>query len=321
MISLPDACRHVLEHNLAIDPGESVVIVSDGTRPQFVSAFERGARALEARVSIVEIPEPEYNGQEPPADAATAMRKANVVLMPLARSLSWTVARREATAAGARIASMPYITEEIALRTFPVDYRPIRERANEWCDRLDRGMSVHITTASGTDLTLGIDDREAHGRKGGIYRSPGHWGNLPCGEAFIAPVEGSAHGVYVVDASQAGVGKVEQPIRITVENGLAVRIEGGADATKLDETLRRVNDPRAYNIAELGIGCNHAARIIGVTLEDEKALDTCHIALGRNDLFGGTVDVGIHLDGIVRRPRIRIDNEDYSGSDCREEAV
>ena len=88
MTSLSEACRRVLEHNLALAPGESVVIVSDGTRAEFVSAFEQGVRALDARVSIVEIPEPEYNGQEPPSEAAAAMRDADVVLMPVGRSLS-----------------------------------------------------------------------------------------------------------------------------------------------------------------------------------------------------------------------------------------
>jgi leucyl aminopeptidase (aminopeptidase T) len=209
---------------------------------------------------------------------------------------------------------MPHITVEIALRTLAIDYEPIRERANTLCDRLDAASEVRVRTAAGTDLTFGIEGRESHGRKGGIYRRPGQWGNLPCGEAFIAPLEGTARGVYVVDASHAGVGRLDGPIRITVEDGGAMSIEGGRSATRLDDTLRSIGDRRAYNIAEFGIGCNPAARITGVTLEDEKALGTCHIALGGNHLFGGTVDVGIHLDGILRAPTIVIDGRELDVS-------
>lgn len=307
------ACHHTLRHNLALEPGESVLIVNDGTRSGIAASFEDAARSFTERVETLRIPMADHNGQEPPVETASRMRDADVALLVGEHSLSWTRARRDATTAGARVASMPHITEEIALRTLPIDYEPIRERVNGLCDRLDAAREVRVRTAAGTDLTFSVEGREAHGRKGGIYRRPGQWGNLPCGEAFIAPLEGTARGVYVVDASHAGVGRLAKPIRITVEEGRAVRVEGGPEARRLDETLRSVGDPRAYNVAEFGIGCNPAARITGVTLEDEKALGTCHVALGRNDLFGGTVEVGIHLDGILRAPTILIDGRGIDG--------
>jgi leucyl aminopeptidase (aminopeptidase T) len=308
------ACHHTLRHNLALGPDESVLIVNDGTRSGIVASFEEAARALTERVETLRMPMADHNGQEPPAGAASRMRAAGVVLLIGEHSLSWTRARRDATAAGARIASMPHITEEIALRTLPIDYEPIRERVNGLCDRLDAAREVSVRTAAGTDLAFSVEGREAHGRKGGLYRRPGQWGNLPCGEAFIAPLEGTARGVYVVDASHAGVGRLGEPIRITVEDGYAVNVAGGPQARRLDETLASVGDPRAYNVAEFGIGCNPSAQITGVTLEDEKALGTCHLALGRNDLFGGTVDVGIHVDGILRAPTILVDGSELDNS-------
>jgi leucyl aminopeptidase (aminopeptidase T) len=287
-----------------------VLVVTDGTCDEIAEAFRRAALALASSVDIAVIPVAERNGQEPPAGVARRMRSAHVVLMPVARSLSWTRARMDATDAGARIASMGNIDAGIILRTFTLDYDRIRRRVNALCDLLDAAKKVRVTSALGTDLVFDAGGREAHGRKGGVYCEPGHWGNLPCGEAFIAPVEGTASGVYVVDASHAGVGKLETPVRVTVESGRAVGIEGRSEATSLRGILGGVGDDRAFNIAEFGIGCNDGAQITGVTLEDEKVLGTCHVALGHNAFFGGSVEVGVHVDGVIRSPTVALDGRE-----------
>lgn len=304
--ALTQACRRALEGNLGLQDGERVLVVSDASRGSIGDAFVRAACEITPRVVRCTIPIAGRNGEEPPLTVALSMAAADVVVMPLARSLSWTGARSEATRAGARVASMPGISEEIILRTFGIDYEPVRARANRLCDLLDAGREVRVRGALGTDLRLGIAGRTAHGRKGGIYRRPGEWGNLPCGEAFIAPVEGTAQGVYVVDASHGGVGKLETPLSMTVRDGRVVDLNGGA-APRLRSLLDSVGDPQAYGVAELGIGCNHGARLSGVTLEDEKVLGTCHIAVGSNAFFGGNVSVGIHLDGVLRSPSLWID--------------
>lgn len=302
-----EACLHALHNNLALRPGERVLVVSDRSTARIGNAFAAAARRITRSVEHCRIPVAPRHGEEPPPDTARAMAGADVVVMPLATSLSWTHARAAATQAGARVASMPAITEEIILRTFCVDYTAVRNRVNRVCDLLDAGNEVRVRSAAGTDLVLSISGRMAHGRKGGIYRWPGEWGNLPCGEAFIAPVEGSAEGVYVVDASMSGFGRVDMPVRLVLRHGQLVEIEGGKAAARLRSLLDAAGDKRAYNVAELGIGCNHGARLSGVTLEDEKVLGTCHIALGNNVFFGGRVDVAAHLDGVLHCPSIWID--------------
>lgn len=306
---LVHACTHALKHNLDVQSHESVLIVTDANKREIADAFEQAAQQFSKQIERIEIAIPEFNGQEPEAAVAQKMKQADVVLMPTTKSLSWTRARSQATENGARVASMTRITEEIILRTFPVDYRSIRERANRICDLLDGASQVAVKTEVGTDLTFSIAGRIGHGRKGGIYTKPGHWGNLPCGEAFIAPLEGTANGVYLVDASHAGVGRLEAPIEITVENGMAVNFEGGAQARQLQEMLQAVDDRNAFNIAEFGIGCNDKARICGITLEDEKVLGTCHIALGNNAHFDGKIDVGVHVDGVITNPTILFDEQ------------
>jgi len=93
-------------------------------------------------------------------------------------------------------------------------------------------------------------------------------------------------------------------------------IEGGREASRLAALLEEVNNGDAYRIAELGIGCNDRASICGITLEDEKVLGTCHIAVGSNALFGGTTVVDIHLDGVLTLPTIHFDEQKIIEDGC-----
>ena len=65
----------------------------------------------------------------------------------------------------------------------------------------------------------------------------------------------------------------------------------------------------ARNIAEFGIGTNDSAKLSGVLLEDEKVMGTVHLALGNNITMGGTFNVPIHLDGIIKKPTVYLDGK------------
>ncbi|MDP6642328.1 MAG: hypothetical protein QGF74_03045 [Candidatus Nanoarchaeia archaeon] len=52
------------------------------------------------------------------------------------------------------------------------------------------------------------------------------------------------------------------------------------------------------------------AKVTGKILEDEKVMGTCHIALGSSLGFGGKVKVPIHLDGVIKKPTIFVDDEE-----------
>jgi len=52
--------------------------------------------------------------------------------------------------------------------------------------------------------------------------------------------------------------------------------------------------------------------MIGVVLEDEKVRGTAHIALGDNSTIGGNVVAGVHLDAIIRKPRVFADGHEIN---------
>jgi len=255
---------------------------------------------------LVEIIPRRSNGEEPPPEVAALMATADVVLCPTSKSLTHTDARRAASARGARIGTLPGVTEEVMVRCMSADYHQIAARTERLCRALEVTDTVRVTAPAGTDVVMPIKGRQAHASSG-LFREKGQWGNLPTGEAYLAPLEGQSSGVVVVDGSMAGVGLVREPIRITVEHGYATRIEGADEA----ERLRALLEPHgrdAYTVAEFGIGTNDRAILTGVILEDEKVMGTIHIAFGDNKSMGGTVRVASHLDGLVTSPTVWFDD-------------
>jgi leucyl aminopeptidase (aminopeptidase T) len=141
-----------------------------------------------------------------------------------------------------------------------------------------------------------------------MLQQPGKWGNLPAGESYIAPVEGKAFGTLVIDGMMAGIGILKEPILATVSGGRFVKISGGEEAHRLEKILSEANE-NAGSIAELGVGTNRQAKLMGAILVDEKVFGTVHVAIGNNAFMGGTQHSKIHLDGVVLEPTLVIDGK------------
>jgi leucyl aminopeptidase (aminopeptidase T) len=227
-----------------------------------------------------------------------------VVLAPTVQSLSHTAARKAASEAGARIATLPGVTEEMLARVMSADMEGLRQKGKAIAGALGAGEEARITSAAGSDLRLGLAGREAIPDAGDL-RGPGAFGNLPCGEGFIAPVEGTGEGTLVVDGSIAGVGRVAEPVTLRVEGGHLVDA-GGREGARLLELLT-AHGGDGTNVAELGIGTNEKALLTGEVLEDEKILGTAHVAFGASAAIGGTVQVPVHLDCVVLEPEVTVD--------------
>jgi len=297
----------VLKKCLGLKNDEKILIVTDSDLKYIAKIFYEQSKKITNNAKLIETPIPKVNGAEPDPEVAKEMLGYDVELLITSKSLSHTKARKNACDNGARIVTMPGITEGILERTIDIDYDRLMMVHKKLGDVIDDGKEVKIQTRFGTDFGFSIYGRKAFGKDSGLFTRKGAFGNLPTGEIFVAPVEGTANGIFVVDASFAGIGKLENPIKIYVENGYAVKIEG--DRSKVLDKLLDSVGKEARNIAEFGIGTNEKAQITGNILEDEKVIGTCHIALGNNTGFGGKVDVQLHLDGIIKKPTIWVDNK------------
>jgi aminopeptidase len=297
----------ILNKCLGLKNDEKFLIVTDSKLKDIAQDFYEHSKKITDNVKLIEIGIPKIHATEPSEEVAKEMLNYEVELLITSKSLSHTNARIDASNNGARIVTMPGITKEILERTIDIDYDKLMEVHEKLGDIIDGGKEVKIKTSLGTDFSFSISGREGFGRDSGLFTRKGSFGNLPTGEIFVAPVEGTAEGVFVADASFGGIGKLKEPLKVYVERGYVVKVEG--EKSDILEGLLDSIGKEARNIAEFGIGTNEKAKITGNILEDEKVVGTCHIALGNNVGFGGKVNVKLHLDGIIKNPTIFVDDK------------
>ncbi len=220
----------------------------------------------------------------------------------------------------------PSVTEDMFIRTVPIDYSGLRNDCSRLKEVMDRGDIVHIDAPSGTNIDIGIKGREGRSDDGD-FKNPGSGGNLPAGEMFISPELGSSRGRIVFDgsiASDRGIILIADPIECDVEENMVTCIFGGDEAKELRDTISRAKETtqrfvdegkikaedldqyrkNTSNLGELGIGLNRKASIIGNMLEDEKVYGTCHIAIGSN--YDNDARSLIHLDGLIKAPTLTV---------------
>ena len=297
--------EQVLLHCMGLKPQEDLLIVTDSNTRSLGDLFYDVALSEGFHVESLQYPALPVDGMEPPESIAESLLNCDVAILITSSSLTHTRARKAASDKGVRIASLPGFTENMLKAPMMVDYHEMTMLSKKIADLLTDAKNARIVTAAGTDLSFSLEGRSGEDDNG-IYDAPGAFGNLPAGEAYIAPLEGTARGDLVYDGSMGGVGLLSTPIRVTVKDGKGVAVSGGPEAEKLKAILEKVGE-NSTNIAELGIGTNPGAIISGAVLEDEKVLGTVHVALGDNANFGGTVDADCHLDGILKAPDLYLD--------------
>lgn len=303
---LDRAIRTVVRHCMGISPGEELLVVCNPVTEEIGALMRIEAQGDGADATLAVISERDSVAAEPPRAVAAAMAAADVVLAPTIQSLSHTEARRVASEAGVRIGTLPGVTEDMLTRLMNVDLAELRRRGWAVVSALNSGSEARITCRHGSDLRLGLESRLGIVDAGELANR-GAFGNLPAGEGFIAPIEGSAEGTLVVDGSIAGVGMLDTPVSMTIREGHLTETTGSEGAALFE--LLTAHGEEGTNLAELGIGTNEEAILTGNVLEDEKILGTAHVAFGASAAIGGTVQVPVHLDCVVLEPTVEIDGE------------
>lgn len=327
------AVVNMLTVNMGLKPGERFLVVtdipsdSDWITKESDELDEMVGRSLLAK-AIFEIavenfkecdieyypyPSVGKHGTEPGKTVEGKMKMADVVIALTSYSLSHTNARENASKSGTRIASMPLFDTEMLYAGGPMasDYTRIHEESKKIAALVDPAEQAHITSSDGTDLQFSVKGRE--GRiDDGILTEEGAFGNLPAGEVFTVPLEGTTNGRLVV--KKGWCEGLEEEMTFVFKDGNVVEVAGGGKAgDRYRELLSFEKDDKLYlsrrNCAELGIGTNPNAKRPDNLLEAEKIRGTVHIAIGDSSHMGGAVQADIHQDFVVPKPTMIFDGK------------
>jgi len=173
-------------------------------------------------------------------------------------------------------------------RENPIDeWKKISKDQEHIADFLNKAKIVRFT-GEDTDLTVRTEGRNwinCDGKK-----------NMPDGEVFTGPIEGSAEGKIRFTYPGIYQGKEVEDIRLFFEKGKVIR----AEASKGEDLLKQMiaADEGASRIGEISVGTNPGiTRFTKNMLFDEKMGGTMHLALGFSIPESGGKNISaIHWD-------------------------
>lgn len=324
--------RKVLTECISLKTGDVLTLFWDETTTETADVFLKVARNLELEVHsrCISLEEQKRFSQNEglSSEDREALDTARGILTCLSNHVAGTAYRtqlvRAGTNAGKRFGHMPGANLKVLAHAMNIDYLEASSRCDDLALALMLGEHVRLQTY--VPATNGFPEQacDLTFRIGGLQRSPitstgiiplGTWGNLPGGETFIAPIEDTANGIFVLNGAFKNY-IIEPPgyLRLQFENGRLVNVDGTPkEEVAFNEILdyaRSQGDLFYDSLAELGIGVNPGVKeLTGNALFDEKCCGTAHIAIGDSSRYGGRYTSSIHEDLISRAPTIWVDGK------------
>lgn len=219
---------------------------------------------------------------------------------------------------GARILRVREPASVLA-RLFPED--SVAGRVTRSADLIARSQELRFRSAAGTDLLVRRGERAVL-HQCGFAANPGDWDHWGTALATFSPPEQAAEGRLVLApgdvfffTATTGV-YVRQPISLTVRDGAITEIEGGGDASMLEQHLRAGGDPEAGRISHAGWGGDPRADWNALELyagQGGGGADLRSYCGGVVIAFGSNVDMGgnntthFHMDLAFRNCSVEVD--------------
>ncbi len=293
--------KKIVQTCVNVQPGEEVLIVTDPLKFSIAEVIAEAAEALGAHAILSVMESRLIDSEEPPATIAAAMKASQAFICVVGKSITHTQAVKEALTYGARGVVLTQFEENMMIHGgIECDFRKAKIECKAVANAMAGASELLLSTKQGTNLRY-----SAKGRRGNsLYCmvEKGEFSTVPTVEANVSPVEGSANGIIVADASipYLGIGVLDEPVVCTVENGFITKITGGKQADILRADLESKQDPNVFNIAENGIGLNPNCHFMGFMLEDEGVYGSAHIGIGTSITLGGKIKAACHYDLIMK---------------------
>jgi leucyl aminopeptidase (aminopeptidase T) len=304
----------IVKHQLALQPGEEVVIIADTyTERDMLDAMAGAIAGAGAEFTIVTQPARTRPSEihKLTRSALRAYEGADVII-PATGSCG--VSQYGASAVmwpllGAKKARVFTLSErslgEMTEGAAGADYGEVERVGLQIIGSLAGVDTVRATTALGTDITFRVKGRDLI-NLASFARQAGDEGGIPSGEVTVNPIAGVTEGVLVVDGPIGYIGRPKAPLTLVARAGEWVEVRGkGSEADKLRGFFDTMEHAR--NVAEFAMGTNAWARQNGVVSEEKKRLGTMHTAFGRSTRTADwrcEVWSKIHGDLVVYAPTI-----------------
>lgn len=265
-----------------VGPGDAVAILSETqSRALNVHLAELALLRIGAQPFHIVMPTPRLDAPVPVRSTGSsaaiqgsrpvieALKNANFVADLTVEGLMHSPETPELMQAGGRIlyisSEHPELLERLAADPALIP-RVLKGR-----EMLVAASEMRVTSAAGTDLSIGLEGARIGGNLGAAMK-PGSLATWPGGICSCFPALGSVNGTLVLDTGDINLTfkrYLERPVTFVIEKDYVVEVKGdGVDADLTRAYFESWNDPEAYGTSHVGWGMNTAARWESLILYD-----------------------------------------------------
>jgi 2,5-dihydroxypyridine 5,6-dioxygenase len=322
-VALAKGAKMLVEKCAGIKKNNQVLILTDYEYPQsipkaiFNAAFAVGAEAVVYTMSPRESSGISMVGDLPKSLGPSILASDVFFVCTAKRPPPGSELRNirdELLKKGGKTLNLYLFTEDMFLRSIPIDYDVMVHRVSTVAKLLSQTKTATMTAPNGTDISYSLKGRRIYAATDGVAE-PGESEGFPAGYVDISPEEGTANGTIVFDgtlgytyaAVSEPIGNILEPIVCKVQQGKVVEISGGFQA-KLLERRMKAADQNSSNFGETAIGFNPGALpTTGVMLENERSEGMLMVGLGRNTHVLGKVESNFHFDATLLDGSLTLD--------------
>lgn len=293
-----------------VEKDMEVLILHDPLTAANVEPLAIAANEVDARVTTMQMTPSKFHGKQLSPVIGEAMKAADLVIGLTYQNIAHTQARLDAQVRGTKVMVLPESDSDsfFLASGWDANFPALRAEIDALASAFTKAEQARVWSKDGTDITMSVAGREGRSLNGFVNTKDISSGY--CLESSLAPVEGTAEGRVVVNASIPGVAMIEKEfVEIVFEKGLAISIEGGPEAVKFRNLLANFKDPNVYNLGELGIGMNPECILDGTMLSDESVYGGFQLALGTSAYIGGTCKAAAHYDTVIINACLELDGK------------
>lgn len=279
-MELVSACLKLLRDSFNVQPGESVAITTDTEAIMEVTdATAQAAVILGAKPIVIKTPAARGSGKagdpDYPIEALVGiLSNVDVWVEYNNQWIFYSTVYDRVVVENKNLRYMCLVgaTPGMMMRNIgKVDVPVLGKFIRKIASLTEQTKHVRVTSPAGMDVEFENMPGRELGIADGIVNK-GEVRMLP-GQICWAPKFETINGVIVADGSMlpAIVGNLDQPIKLHIQKGKIVKIEGGNAATQLDAWLKNLDDPNMYNVAHAGYGLGPYALLSAQSIcEDER---------------------------------------------------